>query len=320
MKNQEHKQKYIYNFEFPSFCDRLDIHGYIFQRVPEYQDRIRSLHHTISRFSEFRIDKNTGNHAITTVVSLPNKEFKAVLPWGHGNPTALDDILLLLSIFTCRQVFSLEQSDENSAVVVADPREYFFGRNLRSSLEYVPIKKDEVYEYDFGFEKGINDVYRIIRKKDWLQKFGKGYFLFLFREACKRQILETSFTTCWGIWEHLFHLHNLKWLSEETIRKLPSREKIAFVLSEYKIREIIEKKDRKGIERFVQIRNRLVHSERFPDNDSHDEAELFIRVTEQIIARILGLKGSDIMGTLYKLDTFLSGEKKGYISETKNGG
>jgi len=310
MKNQGHKQKYIYNFEFPSFCDQLEIHGYIFQRISEYQDRVRSLHHTISRFNEFRIDKNTGNHAITTVVNLPDKEYRAVLPWGHENPTALDDILLLLSIFTCRQVFSLEHNDENDAVIVADPREYFFGRSLRSSLEYIPKKKDEFFEYDLGFEKGINDIYRNIKKRNWLQKFGDGYFLFLFREACKRQILETSFIICWSIWEHLFYLHNKKWISEESIRKLPSKEKIAFVLTEYKIKDIIEKKNRKGIERFAYIRNRLVHSGRFPDKKSHDEAELFIRVTEKIVAFILGLKPSDTLGTLFKLDALLSEGKK----------
>jgi len=320
MKKQSQKQKVIYNFEFPSFCDQLDIFGYVFQRISEYQERVRSLHQTVSHFNEFKIDRNTGNHAITSVVNLPNKESKAVLPWGHENPTALDDILLLLSLFTSRQVFSLEQSDAKDAVIVADPREYFFGRNLRTSLEYIPKKKDEFIEYDQGFEKGINDIYKNIRKKDWLQEFGDGYFLFIFREACKRQILETSFTSCWAIWEHLFYLHNKKWLSEDSIRKLPSKEKIAFVLSKYKIKENIEKKDRKGIERFVQIRNRLIHTGRFPDEDSHDQGELFIRITEQIIDSILRLKRSDTMGTLYTLDTFLSGERKGYLSNTKRKG
>jgi hypothetical protein len=313
MTNESANHKLIYNLEFPSFCKAMEIYGYRFQRVSEYQDRVKSLHHTISSFHEFQIDQNTGNHAITAVVNLPSQETRAVLPWGHQNPTPLDDILLLLSIFTCRQVFALEPEIEQGAVIVADPRDYFFGLSLRTSIPYEPKKLDEFTEYDIGFEKGINQIYQRIRDNDWLQKFGKGYFLFLFRAACRRQILETSFIVCWSIWEHLFFLHNRKWLSMENIRKLPAKDKIAFLLTEYKIKDSVEKKDRKGLERFAKIRNHLVHTGSFPNKRAHEGAELFIRVTERLVAQILGLTPSDVLGTLTKFDAFLSGEQRGFV-------
>jgi hypothetical protein len=308
-------QKPIYNLEFPSFCKKMEIHGYIFQRVPEYKERVKSLQHTISLFSEFEKPIATGTHAITAIVDLLFEEKSAVLPWGHDNPTALDDILLFLSIFTSRQVFALEPNDNGDSVIVADPREYFFGRSLKTSLPYERKKSDEGTEYDIGFEKGINKIYKKVRNKKWLESFGKGYFLFIFREACKRQILETSFILCWSIWEHLFALHNQKWLSDATIRKLPAKEKISFVVAKYKIKEQIESKDKKGLERLVQIRNKLIHTGRFPDEQSENGAELFVKITERVVAQILGLTPSDVLGSLPGFKALLSGEEKGFMRE-----
>lgn len=306
-------QKRIYNLEFPSFCKEMEIYGYIFQRVPEYKERVKSLQHTISVFSEFEKPLSTGTHAITAIVDLPFKEKSAVLPWGHDNPTALDDILLFLSIFTSRQVFALEPNDNGGAIIVADPREYLFGGSLRTSLPYERKKFDEETEYDIGFEKGINKIYKKVRSKKWLDSFGKGYFLFIFREACKRQILETSFTLCWSIWEHLFALHNQKWLSDATIRKLPAKEKVSFVIAKYKIKEQIESRDKKGLERLVLIRNKLIHTGRFPDEQSKNGAELFVRITERVVAQMIGLTPSDVLGSLPGFQAFLSGEEKGFM-------
>jgi len=306
-------QKQIYNLEFPSFCKKMEIYGYIFQRVPEYKERVKSLQHTASVFSEFEKPMATGTHAITAIVDLPFKEKLAVLPWGHNKPTALDDILLLLSIFTSRQVFTLEPDDNGDSIIVADPREYFFSRSLRTSLPYERKKFDEGTEYNIGFEKGINKIYKRVRSKKWLESFGKGYFLFIFREACKRQILETSFILCWSIWEHLFALHNQKWLSDATIRKLPAKEKVSFIIIKYKIKEQIERKDKEGLERFVQIRNRLIHTGRFSDEQAKNGAELFVRITERVVAQILGLTPSDVLGSLSGFKAFLSGGEKEFM-------
>jgi hypothetical protein len=258
---------------------------------------------------------NTGNHAITATVSLPFQEDKAVLPWAYQNPTALDDILLLLSIFTLRQVFTFEVENEEGAVIVADPREYLFGGLLRTSLPYEGKKIDQFIEYNMGFEKGINKVYQLIRSADWLEKFGRGYFLFLFRSACKRQILESSFILCWSIWENLFALHNRKWLSMESIKKLPVKEKIAYLLMEYRVKQKLKKKDRKGLERIVKIRNHLLHTGRFPNEQATKGAELFVRVTGHIVAQILGLTPSDVLGTVPEFEAFLYGEDRGFLEK-----
>ncbi|MBW1939432.1 MAG: hypothetical protein JRI67_11865 [Deltaproteobacteria bacterium] len=110
-------------------------------------------------------------------------------------------------------------------------------------------------------------------------------------------MLESSFVTCWTIWEILFTLHNQKWLSDEQIIKLPASEKVAFVLTNYAIRSTLDTTDRKGIKRFVKMRNALVHAGRFVDNIALHDATLFVRVTAIIIAKILGLAGSDVLGS-----------------------
>ncbi len=64
------------------------------------------LQHLVPVYSEFDRPINTGAHAITAEVEVPAKEKKPVLEWGDKNATALDDILLLLSVFTLRDVFA----------------------------------------------------------------------------------------------------------------------------------------------------------------------------------------------------------------------
>lgn len=304
MKNQ----KKIYNFEFPSFCKQINIDSYIFKRVPEYVERVKSLQHGLSIFHEFNIHTTTGSHAITSIVDLPPKEKKAVFPWGNDKPTALDDILLLLSIFTSRHVFAEEPDENGNSIIVADPREYYFGRSLRTSLPYERNELVDGSEYDAGFENGINKIYKKVRRKKWLESYSNGYFLLIFREACKRQIIETSFILCWSIWEHLFYLHNKKWLSDKAIKKLPSKEKISFVITRYKIKEQIEQQDTEGLKRFVQIRNKLIHTGRFPDEQAINDAVLFVRITERVVAHIIGLTPTDVLGSLPAFQASLSGE------------
>jgi len=301
-------QKQIYNFEFPSFCKQIKIDSYIFQRVPEYAERVKSLQHGVSVTHEFSIPTTTGSHAITSLVDLPSKEKKAVFPWGNEKSTALDDILLFLSIFTSRHVFAAEPDENGNSIIVADPRQYDLGRSLRTSLPYERNELVDGSVYNAGFENGINKIYKRVRRKKWLESYGNGYFLFIFREACKRQILETSFILCWSIWEHLFYLRNQKWLSDEAIRKLPSKEKISFVITMYKIKEQIEQEDTEGLKRFVQIRNKLIHTGRFPDEQAKYEADLFVRITEIVVAQILGLTPKDVLGSLPAFQASLSGE------------
>ena len=136
MKKEKTKNsKGVYNFIFPSGCNNLSIDGYVFSRVDEYIERVQSLQHLITSFSEFERQMNTGTHAVTAFVDLPSKENKPVLEWGDKNATALDDILLLLSIFKHRDVFVMpEPIAKGEGAITADSREYHFG--LRTAIKY----------------------------------------------------------------------------------------------------------------------------------------------------------------------------------------
>lgn len=129
--------------------------------------------------------------------------------------------------------------------------------------------------------------------------------------AFRRQILESAFMQCWTIWEHLFAILNQKWLSKEKIINLSSFEKISYILVGYAIREEINNEDREKIKSLSEIRNKLIHFGCFPERDSvRNEAELFIRITEFVIAKILELSPSNLFNTIEKLDDFLCSKKK----------
>lgn len=309
MKNEKNNSsRYVYNFVFPSGCRELAICGYVFRRGEEYRERVQALQHLISSYSEFDQPINTGTHAITAEVKAPAGERKPVLEWGDKNATALDDILLLLSIFTLRDVFAVpEPIEKGDAAITADSREYFFG--LRTAIEYEEAKDKYGNKYDIGFQKGIERVYSMMRTATWQKEYGRGRFLLLFRSACKRQILETSFITCWTIWEILFTLHNQSWLSDEQIIKLPASEKISYILTRYQIKTTLDERDRKGIKRFVKMRNAIVHAGRFVDEAALHDATLFVRVTAIIVAQILGLSASDVLGSQAQFLARLRGQE-----------
>ena len=239
----------------------------------------------------------------------------AIFSWADDSSTALLDILLLLSLFTGRDVFEVdEEFDEKAEIsITADPRSYYFGGVLRTSIPHEKSQITDDYEnrFDIGFEKGINKIYSLIRSSEWQKKYDNGYFLILAKNAFKRQILESSFIQCWTIWEHLFAVLNKKWLSSDEIRKLSSNEKISFLMVEYALRDEIDNAAKERIKSLSQIRNKLIHFGRFPERDSvHDDAILFIRLTEFIIAKILGLLPSNIFNTIENLESFLAGKKK----------
>ena len=131
-------RKEIYNLEFPRNCTDLTIFGYKFTRVAEYQDRITSLQHVITSYSEFEIHAHTGKHAVTAYVKIPEHEQKATLAWAYSSETALSDILLLLSIFTMRDVLAVDNAidDDAGKVIIADPRFYPSGGVLGASIPY----------------------------------------------------------------------------------------------------------------------------------------------------------------------------------------
>ena len=309
MKDEENKNsRYVYNFIFPSGCRELSICGYFFRRIEGYKEGVQTLQHLISSFGEFDQPVNTGTHAITAEVKTPDREKKPVLEWGHKDATALDDILLLVSIVTLRDLFAVSKPiEKGDAAIVADPREYSFG--LRTAIAYEAAKNEHGDRYDIGFQKGVERVYGLMRTAKWQKEYGRGRFLFLFRSACKRQILETSFITCWTIWEILFTLHNQSWLSDEQINKLPASEKISYILTRYHISPSLDETDRKGIKRFVKIRNAIVHAGRFVDKTALHDANLFVRVTAIIVGQILGLTPSDVLGSQTQFLARLRGQE-----------
>lgn len=309
-------RKEIYNLEFPSDCPAMTIFGYQFTRVDDYQNRIASLQHLITSYSEFEIRRNAGNNAVTAYVDFPESEEKSALKWPSSNSTALSDILLLLSIFTGRDVFTVDKASDGGShrIMIADPRVYHWGGILGSSIPYKehPIPDDEPHGYNIGFEEGLNQVYALVRSKDWQRKYREGHYLVLANLAFRCQPLETAFTQCWTIWEHLFALHNDRWLSDEQTRRLNSAEKIAFLLVEYALKGEINKSEKERINSLAEIRNKLVHSGHFPKRGSvYRDAVLFIRLTEFIIAKTLGLAPSNLFNTMEGLEDFLNRKAEG---------
>ena len=205
----------VYNLEFQWPDETMSIGPYEFVPVDDYRKRYRGLQHLVSVGGgrNGSIEACTGSHQITGIVHCPDSEAPAALGWGHDAPKELDDIILLLSMFTCRKVFVVEPQGSD-AVVIADPRMFHYGGGLRLSLGQV-VRKDEYgdEEYSINFAERLSIVSNLIRSDSWRSTYGDGKFLFLFGSACHRQILETSFLTCWTIWEHLFRLHHEHWIS-----------------------------------------------------------------------------------------------------------
>lgn len=298
--------RWVYNLVFPQRCQQLTIYGYVFSRVDEYKERVQALQHLITFNREFSQPINTGTHAITAHLDLPSKEKKPVIEWGNKKATALNDILLLLSIFTHRDVFAEPQPiEKGKGVITADSRQRPFG--LATAIRYEKGEDEHGNQCNVGFQKNIEHVYNKMLTESWQKEYGQGRFLLLFNSACKRQIIETSFITCWTIWEILFTLHNQSWLSDGQIIKLPAFEKISFILTQYQIMDRVNMKDRKGIKNFVKIRNDLVHAGRIVDEAAIHDAELFVRVTTIIVAQILGLSLADVLASQAQLLTRLRG-------------
>ncbi len=267
----------------------------------------------MSGSAELGIKSNTGQHAITAYVDIPESEEQSVLEWSGNDVTALHDILLLLSIFLGRDIFLdySEDNDKDEKVILADPRVYRYGDVLRCSI---PFKKEELDQVELrhsfrevGFEEVIDRIYRLIRNELWRDEYQNGYFLFLARDAFRRQSLESSFIQCWTVWEHLFAALNRKWLSKDQIKQISSAEKISFLLVKYALKGEIDNTSRTRIQSLSEIRNKLIHFGRFPERDKvNEEADLFVRLTEFVIAKILELSPSNVFNTVEKLEDFLS--------------
>lgn len=317
----------VFNLEFEPHCLEINIFGYRFKRVENYAEQVRKLQHLGGSFSEFQIDANTGQHAVTADLILPELNTDAVLKWADKS-SSLNDILLLLSIFTGRDVFALdnEKLKEENLVLTADPRVYSWGGILRCSMPYrgEPVEGLWPHECNVGFEEGINQVYDLIKSPEWQKKYHRGDFLFISRTAFRRQPVNSTFILCWAIWEHLFAVINRRWLSEKRIQSLSSLDKISFILVEFGLIDNVDEVVKRQIGQLCSIRNRLIHYGAFPEPTNYfknspkhaakiqtsdtvlSDAVLFIRLTEHILAKILGLTPSDVFNTEDKFGEFLN--------------
>ena len=229
---------------------------------------------------------------MTGTVELPERDEAPALNWADETNTELDDVLLLLSLFTRRRVFTLEAGAKGP--IIADPRYFDCGwdPSAKSFEGLRPAHPSDEWSVDLS--KGVSDANRLIRSDEWQRRFHRGHFLFLFLAACHHQILESSFMLCWTIWEHLFRLHNESWLSATAVRKLDVREKLAFMLTEYRLRLNLDEKDRNVIARFARIRHLIVHDGRLENGDDARAAQVFIGLTECVVARTLDLTPSKV--------------------------
>ncbi len=318
----------IFNLEFPPYINELTIGDYLFKRVENYPEVFRSMMHLVnSTGSEFNTNVQTGSHQITATVKLPEKEKKCVLPWSDKNLTQLDDVLFLLTIFTGRNVFKKNWEDKNDIAIIQDHRIHHYGGQLHLSLSHdwlfknkdtgelkneEEMRNTQIFDWNkvnVGFEKSLNQVLATISSKKWQEEYEGGYFLFLFRSAIQRQIIETSFISCWTIWEHIFAIKNRKWLDNKAIEQMSGDKKIAFILNQYFLKKV-DNTARRNIQRINKTRNRLVHFGIKTEQVDTKEMEMFIRLTEQLIAIILELSPSNIFNSFEKLDSFLNGTSK----------
>jgi hypothetical protein len=306
------KVRPVYNLEFPSWCQEFNIFGYHFERVDNYEEQFLKLQHLVSSIYEFAEEPNTGTHAITAFVEIPDFEKDAILEWSGEYHSALSDVLLLLVLFTGRDIFALETQTHKKIPsipdpIIADPRVFPWGGILRSSIPYKkqPIEP-EPFGYNIGFEESLNQIYTLMRSDDWQKEYRGGYFLFLAKSAFRRQIVESTFIQCWTIWEHLFSILNDQWLSSSQIRRMSSFEKISFILVKYALVGEIDDSSRERIKDLAKIRNRLIHFGKFPERgDARDDAVLFIRLTEFVITKVLGLSPTNVFNTVENLEKYL---------------
>ncbi len=325
---QENKTIQIFNLEFPPDIEKLNIGGYTFKRVKNYKEAFDGMMCLVnSSGSEFDTNIKVGSHQITATVEIPQQENKCVLPFGNKKLTQLDDILFLLTIFTDRNVFKKDWEDSDNTAVISDHRIHQYGGQLACSIKYESrwkhintgelkteqeMKETPIFDYhqiNIGFENTLNKVFDLVSSKKWQDKYEGGYFLFLFKSAMQRQIIETSFISCWTIWEHIFAIRNRKWLDNKAIEQMSGDKKIAFILNEYFLKNI-DNTARKNIQKINKTRNRLIHFGKKTEQIDYKEMGMFIRLTEQLIAIILELSPSNIFNSFEDLDNFLTKKKK----------
>jgi hypothetical protein len=302
----------VYNLEFPTYVKELRIGKYLFQRTANYPEAFSKLEHRVhSDGSEFSTRLTTGSHQMTALVQLVDAESEPppTLPWAPGH-TQLEDILLLLELFTGRNVFVLNKSDTEGTVITRDPRASWYGAALHCAIEYERVDvKDENdwidHSYDIGFEKTMNKVLDLISSEQWHEKYDDGHFLFMYKTAMAPQIIEANFILCWTVWNQIFSAEHRHILNDAQLRAASEKEKVAYILKQYFFTDELDEPAMDEVERLCRCRHRVVHIGKKADNVDIQEIVMFVRATEFLIAKVFGLKSPDLFGTWEKLATFL---------------
>jgi hypothetical protein len=317
----------VYNLEFPSWCEGILAGGYEFTRVPEYRDRVKALQHLVGNFSEFELSCKSGSHQVTAHVLLPDSENESILFSHNQSFTCLDDLLLLLSIFTKRHVFTLwgHQGEDQllrrlqtippGSMLTADHRQFPRGGITIASIGYdkKPGGTGSHGYYDGSLEKSLNAALSLIRDVNWQKSYGCGQFLVLYREVIAAYRLEIAFSLAWTMWEHLFSVQNGMWLDKNS--RVTAKEKILYVA--HKILGLDDSPSmRKRFADLVEARNRLVHFGILPEDNSsngkfyRDAVILFLELTEMVIVRALALgEPSNLFNTIERLEAWLNGRR-----------
>lgn len=304
----------VYNLEFRPNSVCMEIGAYTFTPVANYREQLGLLQHLVESHGwggSTRIQ--TGTHAQTATVDIPSEDQPSVIRWPNSDASALDDIVLLLSLFTQRNVFTYTPTDEfpEPAAIIADPRMYKWGGTLTCSL---PFERgggnDPDEQHDATFEIHLPEIYARIGEQEWQATFNGGYYLVLANQAMQQHRLESAFGQCWTIWEHLFACLTDSWMSPRTVRQFNSKEKIAFLLVHFGVRVALATNEKTRLDDLVAIRNRLIHFGQFPVGDTiWTDALMFIRMTEYIVAKSLGLHPSNVFNTIERFEEFLADDE-----------
>ena len=162
----------VYNLEFRHKSLQMTIGDYCFARVPNYHEQHAKLQHLVNSLgAEAPTELQTGEHALTAMVVGPTTDPAASIEWPNKSYTALDDVILLLQLFTGRDVFTYEPTTENPepVAIIADPRVFPWGGVLACSLSYESgISGNPAKEYDATLENHLPKVYELISQQTWL--------------------------------------------------------------------------------------------------------------------------------------------------------
>ena len=274
----------VYNLVFPESVNEMEIAEYRFKRVDQYYSQLKKLQwHRPTNYENHQFSESNGINAVTSKVFIPDKESESVLSWSREElsslskekPPALYDILVLLSLFTERNIHCSFGKD--ITYTDQDCRPHKWGYKLRKSLPYEEIENNSepIPIIISGIRRNLEPIYSLIKTEDWQVKYDNGFFLFIFLSAIKHQRIELSFLQCYMVWENLFALHN-KHLEREKLEKISFLDKSKFILDNY---EIIRKCDNDNhlVSTLLRdTRNRLTHTGKYP-------VEIMDRVYELLI-------------------------------------